>query len=238
MIFTKTVFLFLLFPLIFISGFIPGDITTNSNSFRINNNKRSLTFLKNQNNNDDNFSSITRRFTNPVLDDPILPLRDVLMAQITAPTLQVFFVTLTHAPSPSWLQPISNSRGLLWQPQGSLVAPTLIHGAALAGCWLLGALAAKAYEKEAIDPTIDGYGAVIFGLIKAGTFAVGIFILCTQLDLLQEFGRWPLPGESEVTDVRLCTAWIEGARDVIFEAGTISSMRLYLALSIARRVKM
>jgi len=39
---------------------------------------------------------------------------------------------------------------------------------------MLGDLAAKAYEKDAFDLIINGYGAVIFNLIKAGTFAVGI----------------------------------------------------------------
>jgi len=119
-----------------------------------------------------------------------------------------------------------------------LLAPTLIHGAGLACCWVLGALAARGYEKTAIDPTIEGYGTVIFSLMKAGAFAVGILILSTQLDLLQEFGRWVQPGESEAIDVRLLTAWSEGARDVTFEAGTISIMRLYLALSIARGKKL
>jgi len=48
-----------------------------------------------------------------------------------------------------------------------------------------------------------------------------------------EFGQWPLPGESEATDVRLLAA-----RNITFEAGTINVMRLYLALPIARRKKL
>jgi len=190
------------------------------------------------NNNNDSSSSFTRRFTNPVLDDPFLPLTDGTMAQIVAPALQVFYVTLVQAPYPSWLQLSSraNSELLFFEPgRGSLVAPALIHGAGLACCWLLGALAAKAYEQENIDPTVSGYGQVLLAVMKAGAFATGVLIFATQMDLLSEFGRYVQLGESPETDLRLLTAWTEGFRDVLFEAVVITSMRMYLAVSIARR---
>lgn len=176
-----------------------------------------------------------RRFTNPVLDDPFLPLSDVASAQIVAPSLQVFWISLVHAPSPTWLRPIFQSG--LFETRGSLLAPTLIHGAGLACCWLLGALAAKAYERKAIDPTVEGggYGTVFATILKAGAFATGVLILGTQLDLFTEFGGFVQPGESEETDLRLLSAWVEVLNDVIFEASTLASFRVYLAVSTATR---
>jgi hypothetical protein len=185
--------------------------------------------------NTQNFQSapidLLSRFTDPRLDDPFLPLTDVLMAQIVAPSLQVFWLSLVRAPSPTWLKAIFTNA--LWQSRGSLVAPTLIHGAGLACCWLLGALAAKAYERKAIDPTVEGYGTVVWTILKAGAFATGVLVLCTQIDLLLEFRRYVQPGESEETDLRLLSALVEVLNDVIFEASTLTTMRLYLAYSTA-----
>ena len=113
------------------------------------------------------------------------------------------------------------------------MAPTLIHGAGLACCWLMGALAAKAYERKAIDPTVDGggYGAVLGTIVKAGAFSTGVLILATQADLLLEFGRFVQPGESEATDLRLLSAWVEVINDVVFEATALTMFRMYLAVS-------
>ena len=169
------------------------------------------------------------RFSSPIIDDPWLPISDVSAAQIVAPALQVFWISLVHAPSPTWLRPLSDN--ILWQARGSLLAPTLIHGAALACCWLTGALAAEAYSRKAIDPTVNGYGAVIGSVLRAGAFATGILVLSTQIDLLLEYGRYVQPGESEEIDLRLLCALVEVLNDVIFEASTIASLRLLLAVS-------
>lgn len=80
------------------------------------------------------------------------------------------------------------------------MAPTLIHGAGLAVCWGLGALAARMYEREAYTIVVGGdvgttttaadeddddvgpkaaaammagYAPILVGLAKAGAFAVG-----------------------------------------------------------------
>lgn len=174
------------------------------------------------------------RFTDPIIDDPGLPLADTLVAQIVAPSLQVFWLSLVHAPSPTWLKPIFDNA--LWQVRGALVAPTLIHGAGLAFCWLGGALAAQAFQREAFDPTVtvEGYGTVLFRIAQAGAFATGLLILGTQIDLFVEFGRYVQPGESEEIDLRLLSAVVELFNDITFEAFCITLSRLFLAFMTAR----
>ena len=66
--------------------------------------------------------------------------------------------------NPSWLTPIGTYFGEAPElaPRGSLLAPTLIHGAGLAVCWLSGALAGRMFEREAFtlagDEKFDGGG--------------------------------------------------------------------------------
>ncbi|GKY93889.1 hypothetical protein MPSEU_000355800 [Mayamaea pseudoterrestris] len=193
-----------------------------------------------QSNNHDNatksFDTFFNRFIAPQLDDPFLPLADVGVAQIVAPSLQVFWLTVNHAPTPSWLTPIVFGSGSLYSSnmRGSLLAPTLIHGAALALCWILGALAAKAYEADALRPLAAAngkmsYNTVFMRTIQAGCFGTGLLILATQLDLLLEFHRWVQPGESDEIDLRLLTALVELINDVFFEAVTLISWRLFVA---------
>lgn len=173
-------------------------------------------------------TDIISRFTSPKIDDPYLPLVDVSIAQIVAPTLQIAWLSLNHAPSPTWLRPVFDT---LYQTRGSLVAPTLIHGAGLASCWVFGALAAKAYERDAIVPSSgQDYARILARICQAGAFATGILIFATQIDLFLEFGmHYVQPGESPETDFRLLTAAVELINDVFFEAISLITWRLFLA---------
>jgi hypothetical protein len=192
----------------------------------------------NQNQATKSTANILGRFTSPVIDDPALPLSDALVAQVIGPSVQVAWLSLQHAPQPTWLKPIFNT-DLLYTARGSMVAPALIHGAALATCWVVGALAAKAYERQSISPVPRksqeagdsswDYTLVWAAILRGGAFATGLLILATQIDLLLEFGRWVQLGESEETDFRLLVAIVELVNDVFFEAVTITSWRLYLA---------
>ena len=112
-------------------------------------------------------TSIMQRFLSPKIDDPGLPLTDVLLAQIVAPSFQTFWISALHAPSPSWLRPLGSYFGEAPElaPRGSLLAPTLIHGAGLAVCWGLGALASQFYERQSFTVKESGnilerYGTV------------------------------------------------------------------------------
>lgn len=187
---------------------------------------------------------LLQRFLSPRIDDPGLPLTDVLLAQIVAPTFQIYWIALAHAPNPSWLRPISSYFGEAPElaPRGSLLAPTLIHGAGLAVCWLAGALAARGFERDAFTlkggqdgarkqsssllDVIGRYDTILIRLVQAGAFASGILIVSTQLDLLLEFKRYVQFGESEETDLRLLVAAVEVINDIFWEAVVISSWRL------------
>lgn len=202
----------------------------------------------------DGESSLFDRFLSPRMDDPGLPLTDALLAQVVAPTLQIYWLVLNHAPTPSWLKPVSSYFGESPElaPRGSLLAPALIHGAGLAVCWLAGALAAKSFEREAFIlgeggrtdggdaddksatssssgmwDAIGRYDTVLLRLVQAGAFASGILIVSTQLDLLSEFGgRYVQYGESDETDLRLVIATVEVINDIFWEALVIGSWRI------------
>ena len=191
-------------------------------------------------------SDIFTRFTSPIIDDPGLPLSDVLVAQVIAPSLQIAWISSQHAPQPSWLQPIFDS-SLLYSNRGVLLAPALIHGAALASCWITGALAAKAYERKSISPvpikslsssTLNkvewDYSNVLLAIFKSGAFAVGLLIFATQIDLFLEYKRYVQVGESDDIDFRLLVALVEIINDCVFEAVTISTWRLFLAYQTER----
>jgi hypothetical protein len=60
----------------------------------------------------------------------------------------------------------------------------LSHGAKLAACWIPGALAARAYEQEAYDGTVE---EAVTRTVKGGCFAVGLLILLTQFTLTAKF---------------------------------------------------
>lgn len=183
--------------------------------------------------------SLLKRFTDPIIDDPGLPLTDALLAQIVAPTFEVYWLLLNKAPSPSWLAPIGRYFGETPElaPRGSLLAPALIHGAGLAVCWGAGALAARMYEKEAYtlnsnkgsnnNNIIGEYASILGKLVQAGAFSIGILIISTQIDLLLEFhGRFVQLGESDETDFRLLVAIVEVINDIFWEALVLCTWRI------------
>ena len=176
--------------------------------------------------------SVFERFTSPKIDDAGLPLSDALFAQIVAPTIEVFWLTINHSPFPTWLTPLTKQPGMLYTvpTQGSLLVPTLVHGAGLAVCWFLGALASKSYESDAFNVSgRRGYGTVIRRIVQGGAFSVGILIFSTQVDLLLEFGRYVQVGESPEIDARLLKATVELINVIVFEALVLSSWRIYRA---------
>jgi hypothetical protein len=181
---------------------------------------------------DSETKSILQRFVSPQIADPGLPIADVLVAQIIAPSVQLAWLISQGAPRPSWLQPLlTSSAELFTAPRGSLLAPLLIHGAALASCWLLGALAAQAYRVEAIAKVPSNtYWTVLWTIVKAGAFATGLLVLGTQIDLYKEYGGYVEYGSgSPEVDFRLLLAAVEVVNDVFFEAIVLIPWRLWVA---------
>lgn len=217
---------------------------------------------------------IISRFSSPIIDDPYLPISDAASAQIIAPTLQLLWIVLSNGPRPSWCNPYFSTTTTTTlfgstTGAGSLIAPTLIHGAALASCWILGAIAAQAYKRESISPkkvildpttgtelsiqatddqftklTLDpsvpairwDYSKVFVSLFQAGSFAIGILILATQLDLLIEYkGQYVQFGMNEETDLRLLIAIVELINDIVFEMIVLVGFRLALAYQTQRQ---
>ncbi|CAJ1951808.1 unnamed protein product [Cylindrotheca closterium] len=176
-------------------------------------------------NNDESSSSLLERFTKPVIDDPWLPLTEAGLAQVVAPSLQLFWLAALQSPFPSWANPLFSS-GILWNqlPRGSFLAPTLIHGAGLACCWILGALASKGYERKAFA---GDAGTVLLQTAKAGAFSVGLLILATQWDLYTELGGYVQVGDSVETDIRIYRALVEGINDCFFEGIVLLGWRFY-----------
>eukprot|EP00535_Pseudo-nitzschia_heimii_P001111 CAMPEP_0197174320 /NCGR_PEP_ID=MMETSP1423-20130617/893_1 /TAXON_ID=476441 /ORGANISM="Pseudo-nitzschia heimii, Strain UNC1101" /LENGTH=173 /DNA_ID=CAMNT_0042623235 /DNA_START=341 /DNA_END=862 /DNA_ORIENTATION=+ len=170
--------------------------------------------------------SIVDRFTNPIIDDPRLPLTEAGIAQIVAPALQLFWLRSVNSPFPSWANPIYDYTFL---PRGAVLAPTLIHGAGLACCWLLGCLAVKGYERETFEGELP---QVLLSTTKAGAFACGVLIVGTQIDLYQEMGGYVQVGDSPESDVRIFRALVEIINDIFFEATTLLTWRALRSKSI------
>jgi hypothetical protein len=164
--------------------------------------------------------SILDRFTDPKIEDPRLPLAEAGIAQIVAPTMELFWLQLNQSPFPSWAIPLYD---YTFTPRGALLAPTLIHGAGLACAWLLGCLAARAYERNAYQGNIT---QVVSTTLKAGAFACGILILATQVDLYKEMGGYVQVGDSAETDLRIYRALVEVIDDIFFEALTLLTWRI------------
>jgi hypothetical protein len=185
--------------------------------------------------------SLLSRFTNPQIDDPGLILTDGLVVQVIAPTLQIAARLALGVPAPTWLQ--STDPSLLFNNRpGGLLAPTLLHGAALDLVWLVGALAISPVKRR--RPTRDGdgtatkydwdYTRVYQALFRAGASATGLWIFATQVDVYMDMGDYVQWGDSMASDARLVVAATEGIADFIFEAITITFWRLYLAYQTER----
>jgi len=165
--------------------------------------------------------NILDRFTDPKIEDPALPLTEAGLVQIVAPTIQLLWLRILQSPFPSWTTPLYD---YTFTPRGSVLAPTLVHGAGLACAWLLGCLAAKAYERKNYEGELSNVFATT---VRAGAFASGILILATQIDLYRDMGGYFQVGESAETDLRIYRALVELINDIFFEAATLLVWRVF-----------
>lgn len=166
---------------------------------------------------------IFSRFTSPIIDDPGLPLSDGLVAQVIGPSLQLALrgVLWPQLPLPSWATMMNTSSSLLFDNRpGTLLVPTLIHGAALALVWLLGALAAEAYRQENLSTP----SAVAVALFRSAAFAAGLWMLATQLDVWWD-------GD---TDSRRLLAFSESVLDLLGEAVALVGWRTVYVATVTK----
>ena len=168
--------------------------------------------------------SMKERFTQARIDDRGLPIADALVV-ISTPVLVALVVLALGIPRPSWLVPSP------WVPKlrGGLpyLPPALAHGSKLALCWIPGAIAARAYEEEAYDGTVQ---EAVSRTVKGGCFAVGLLILLTQVTLTAKFAAMgmepPQLGYSYETDLVLNGAASELIADAFFEAIALIGWRI------------
>ena len=169
-------------------------------------------------------TSMKERFTSARIDDRGLPIADALVA-CSVPVVVTIVVLTLGIPRPSWMVPAT------WLPKfrgGLPYLPTaLSHGAKLAACWIPGALAARAYEQEAYDGTVE---EAVSRTVKGGCFATGLLILLTQFSSTFKFAAMglepPQLGDSYETDLVLNGAASELIADAVFEAMALIGWRI------------
>ena len=168
-------------------------------------------------------NSMKERFTTARIDDRGLPIADALVC-VTASMFVATMVLALGIPRPSWLVPAP------WVPRWRslpFLVPAFPHGTKLAACWIPGALAAKAYESEAYDGSVE---EAVSRTVKGGCFAIGILILITQFSLTAQFAAKGMPppqlGDSYETDLILNGAASELIADSFFEAVALIGWRI------------
>ena len=126
-------------------------------------------------------AGLRARFLSPRIDDPGLPFADAFVCIggalfIAQWALSPGIPPDVKIPPPSWLAPVAMPAGVDWRGI-PYILPTLVHGSELAACFVLGALAANAYESAAFDGTLR---EAITRTWRAGAFATGVLLLSTQ----------------------------------------------------------
>lgn len=168
---------------------------------------------------------IASRFISPVIDDPGLPYADMLV--VMSGTLVLSILILSSAlpvPLPGWLTPLPGMEGLRGLPY---ILPAIEHGSGLALCWLLGAVAARAFESEAYSSSL---GNAIKRTWSAGAFAIGILLMSTQLGtfiVMTIDQQSPFLGDSIEADMRLVAIANEVILDCFVQAIGLTLFRIY-----------
>jgi len=130
------------------------------------------------------------RFTpNAIEHDRGLPIADALVA--TSAQVFVAIAALASGTYPSWLA--ASAYAPRWHSL-PFVLPAVAHGAKLATIWVVGALAGKAYEREAFDGTL---GEAVKRAVASGCFAVGLLMIVAQGEVRVKFAENGL-GEPEI----------------------------------------
>ncbi|KAL1508423.1 hypothetical protein AB1Y20_004530 [Prymnesium parvum] len=169
--------------------------------------------------------SLRSRFVSPVIDDPGLPYADALVVISGTLTLSILILSgILPVGRPGWLTPLPGMEGWRGVPY---ILPALAHGSGMALCWLLGALAARAFESEAYSA---GLGEAISRTWRAGAFAIGTLLFSTQLSVfisMTSAGLDPYLGSSYEGDVRLAGIADEVILDCLVQAVSLTGFRIF-----------
>lgn len=168
--------------------------------------------------------NVSSRFFSPAIDDPGLPLADSLVV-ISGSLFIAYIVLAAGLPRPSWLVPMAGIPNVRALP---FILPTLAHGSALSVCWLLGALAAQAFESGAY---MGSWREALARTVKGGAFSTGILILGTQAAVnarLDAMGLDPyVAGGSYAADLVLTSTANEVIVDTTVSAVGLIGFRLF-----------
>ena len=121
-----------------------------------------------------------KRFQPKKVKDRGLPIADALV--LTSATVLVALVSLSQHKAPSWLNAEYLREVPRILPNLPALVGSVVHGSKLSAVWVLGALAAEAYETEAYDAD---FAEAVKRTVKAGCFAVGLLILVEQNEMRQ-----------------------------------------------------
>lgn len=121
-----------------------------------------------------------KRFQPKKVKDRGLPIADALV--LTSATVLVALVSLSQHKAPSWLNAEYLREVPRILPNLPALVGSVVHGSKLSAVWVLGALAAEAYETEAYDAD---FAEAMKRTVKAGCFAVGLLILVEQNEMRQ-----------------------------------------------------
>ncbi len=169
---------------------------------------------------------IKSRFAAPRIDDPGLPYADSLVC--ICGSLFLASLGLTGIlPRQTWLEPLAIApawRGLPY------IVPACSHGAGLAACWILGALAAEAFERGAYMGT---WQEAFSRTWKGGAFAAGMLLLSTQVAVfvaLTQRGLDPSTaglGIDPVADYEVIRRGFEVLCDIAVQCVGLTAFRIY-----------
>ena len=121
-----------------------------------------------------------KRFQPKKVKDRGLPIADALV--LTSATVLVALVSLSQHKAPSWLNAEYLREVPRILPNLPALVGSVVHGSKVSAVWVLGALAAEAYETEAYDAD---FAEAMKRTVKAGCFAVGLLILVEQNEMRQ-----------------------------------------------------
>lgn len=168
--------------------------------------------------------NVSSRFFAPAIDDPGLPFADSLVV-VSGSLFIAYIVLAAGLPRPSWLVPMAGVPNIRALP---FVLPTLAHGSALSVCWLLGALAAQAFESGAY---MGSWREALSRTVKGGAFSTGLLILGTQAAVntrLDAMGLDPYAaGGSYAADLVLTSTANELIVDTAVSAVGLIGFRLF-----------